>query len=282
MLRKLQIILLFFTMSFTLFSQSGKLNKGKESLKSSSSVTSSSSSSSTSKRSSKSSNNTDEDSIFRSLFGEFFIKLFAYTTYGLLIETPFELNGRMHTAEIAHFPYENSTHGNFIYTDSINYNIVRFDFSNNFVMENRNLYGNNFGLNFRFLKRFSIDFGYLYLTEKSNFKRDYFSLYSALLKYHRIRTQNFDAWFSLGVMHVGYDVNKSGFGVGLGGELFVKKPVSLLFSHKWTKINNEEVNNTKILLKYHIRKYHISSGYEHFKIGVSKINTFSLGIGASF
>ena len=282
MLRNSRIVLLLFTISFTSFAQSGKLEKGKESLKNSSFSASSPTSSPNSKRSSKNSNYTDEDSTFGSFFGELFIKLFAYTAYGVLVETPFEFKGRMHDAEIAHFAYENSTHGNFIYTDFINYSNVRFDFTNNFVMENRNLYGNNFGLDFRFLKRFSVDFGYLYVTEKSNLKRDYFSLYSALLKYHRIRTQNFDAWFGLGIMYIGCDVNKTSFGVGLGGELFVKKPISILFSHKWTNINNEEVHNTKMLLKYHIKKYHISSGYEHFKIGVSKINAFSVGVGASF
>jgi hypothetical protein len=277
--RNLRIVLLLFTISFTSFSQSGKLKKGKESLKTTSASSSSSTSSSSSKRSSSSN---DKHSIFGTFFGEIIIKLFAYTAYGVAIETPFEFNGRMHDAEIAHFPYEKSAHGNFIYTDSINYNSTRFDFTNNFVMENSNLHGNNFGVDFRFLKRFSVDFGYLYLTERTRLKRDYFSLYSALLKYHRIRKQNFDAWFGLGVMHVGYDVNKTGFGVGFGGELFVKKPISLLLSHKWTNINNEEVHNTKVLLKYHIKKYHISSGYEHFKIGASKIDAFSVGIGASF
>jgi opacity protein-like surface antigen len=83
-------------------------------------------------------------------------------------------------------------------------------------------------------------------------------------------------------MHVGSDVNKTGFGLGIGAEWFVAKPISLKFSHKFTNINDREVNNTKFLLKYHLENYHISSGYERFKIGVSKINAFSIGVGASF
>jgi len=122
----------------------------------------------------------------------------------------------------------------------------------------------------------------LYLTEKTGVEKDDFSLYAAFLKYHRIRTQKFDAWFGLGIMHVGNDVDKSGFGIGVGAEWFIKKPISLKFSHKWTNINSQEVHKTKLLFKYHLKNYHISSGYEHFKIGVSKIDAFSIGVGASF
>lgn len=262
------------------FAQEGKLDKGKQSLKTTNS------SSSTSKNSSKASNsNTSNTSLFDDDINPFLKVLgyiFAYTAYGILIESPFEKEGRMHSSEISNYPYKESYYGNFIYTDSTNYNITRFDISNNFVIENSNLYGNNFGVNFRFLKRFALDLDYLYLTEKVNGGNDSFSLYSALLKYHRIRLQRFDAWFGLGIMHVASDVDKTGFGFGLGAEWFVAKPISIDFSHKWTNINQREVHKTKLLLKYHLKNYQISSGYERFKIGVSKINAFSFGVGASF
>lgn len=276
------LIMFLFAMNLASYAQTGKLEKGKESLKeSSSSSNATSSTTSTTKKSGRRTRNYNDNSSFRSFFAGIFIDLFAYTAYGVAIESPFELNGRMHDAELANYPYQSSFHGNFIYTDSINYNITRFDITNNFILENSNLYGNNFGVDFRFLKRFGLEFDYLYLTEKTNRNRDQFSLYSALINYHRIRTQKLDAWFGLGVMHVGYNVNKTGFGVGLGTEWFVAKPISLKFSHKWTNINSREVNNTKLLLKYHIKNYHISSGYEHFKIGVSKIDAFSIGVGVS-
>lgn len=282
--RKLLLVITVFTISFSSFSQSGKLEKGKESLKSTTSTSSSSSTSSSnsSKKSKRASKRNDNGSFFGSFFGEVFVKLFAYTAYGVAIEFPLERETRMHSAEIAHYPYEKALQGNFIYTDSINYNVTRFDITNNFVIQNSNLYGNNFDVDFRFLKRFSVAASYLYLTEKTAIKRDDFSLYSAFLKYHRIRTQKFDAWFGLGIMHVGNDVDTSGFGLGVGAEWFIKKPVSLKFSHKRASINDREVNNTKLLFKYHLKNYHISSGYEQFKIGVSKIDAFSIGVGASF
>ena len=273
----LLITVLFFGVNTMLFSQDGKLNKGKESLNTTSS-SNSGGTKSTKKTNSRQSNSNDS----MNPFAEIVLGIFAYTVYGVLVESPWEMDGKMHDSEIANYAYKEKSYGNFIYTDSTNYNITRFDVTNNFVIENSNLYGNNFGVNFLFLKRFALDFDYLYLSEKADAKRDSYSLYSTLLKYHRIRTQRFDAWFGLGMMHVANNVNKTGFGLGVGSELFIAKPVSLDFSHKWTNINNQEVHKTKLLLKYHIKNYQVSSGYEHFKIGVSKINAFSFGIGASF
>ncbi|PQJ80178.1 hypothetical protein BTO18_13780 [Polaribacter porphyrae] len=264
-------------LSFQGFSQNGKLNNAKESLKTTSSTTNSSSS----KRSSKSSSN-DDDSFFGSLIAELFIKLFSYTAYGVAIESPFEYDSSMHSAEIANYPYETKDYGNFIYTDSTNYKIIRLDIYNRFLLENKDLFGNNLGLDFRFLKRFSLNADFTSFSENVSGKRDNFTMYSAILKYHRIRTQRFDAWFGLGATHVANSVNETGFTFGVGGEWFIKKPISLLFSHQTTSINAERVNNTKLLLKYHIKHYRISTGYEHYRLGVSKINTFSLGIEVSF
>ncbi|WP_158839686.1 hypothetical protein [Polaribacter sp. L3A8] len=275
----LLIAVLIFSINTTLFSQEGKLDKGKKSLNRTN--YSNSGGKKSTKNTNSSGNTSNNDDTINPFVGIVW-GLFAYTVYGAFVETPWEVNGRMHDAEFSNYAYKENRYGNFIYTDSTNYNITRFDITNNFVIENKNLYGNNFGLNFRFLKRFAVDLDYLYLSEKVNGKRDSFSLYSALLKYHRIRTQRFDAWFGLGMMYVANEVNKTGFGLGVGAELFIAKPISLDFFHKWTNINNQEVHKTKLLLKYHIQNYQISSGYEHFKIGVSKINAFSIGVGASF
>jgi len=272
------LTVLFFGLQFNGIAQDGKLNKAKESLKTTNS------SGNSGKRTSKTTNsnrNSFNDDI-ENPFARIIWSIAAYTFYGVVIESPFERYGRMHDAEIANYAYKESNYGNFIYTDSTNYNITRFDFTTNFVLENKNLYGNNFGVNFRFLKRFALDVDVLYLIENLNGTNDSFTLYAALLKYYRVRTQRFDAWFGLGVMHVGSDVNTASFGMGVGAEWFIKKPISLDFAHKWTNINQQEVHKTKLWLKYHIKNYQVFSGYEHFKIGVSKINAFSVGVGASF
>lgn len=283
MYKQLLFVILLFTVIFNGFSQEGKLSKAKESLTSSSTTNTSSSSSSNSKskRNTRVSND-DDESYFGSFFAGIFIKLFAYTAYGVAIESPWEMKGRMHDAEIAYYPYKNNKYGNFIYTNTTNYALIRFDVYNHFFIENNNLYGNDLGVDVKFLKRFSLDMNYTTLQEKIANKNDSFNLFSALLKYHRIRTQRLDAWFGLGFRSVFNNVNETRFLLGFGGELFIGKPISLAGSHKWATVNQQSVRNTKLHLKYHIKNYRITTGYEQYVLGVSKINAFSMGVEASF
>ena len=278
----LLIFVFFFALQCNSYAQDGKLNKAKESVKSSnsSSTTTRSSNTNNSRRSSRARRTRNTDFIFT----EFFFRLFAYTTYGVLVETPMEYDGRMHIADISEYPYQDLAHGNFIYADSLarNYKRVRLDVYNHFLLESKNLYGNDFGLEFRFLKRFSLEGNYLQFIEKVNGQTDYFTLYTVMAKYHRIRTERFEAWYGLGATHIANDVGETGVTLGLGAELYVKKPISVAVSYKAAFINNNRVNNTKLLLKYHIKNYRFLTGYQHFKIGDARIKTVSVGFAASF
>jgi hypothetical protein len=79
----------------------------------------------------------------------------AYTVYGIVFESPWEMKSRMSTVEIANYPYKEAKYVNFVYTDAINYDITRSDVYNHFLIESKNLYGNNFRIDFWFLKRFA-------------------------------------------------------------------------------------------------------------------------------
>ncbi|WP_299668570.1 hypothetical protein [uncultured Polaribacter sp.] len=272
------LTLLFALFCFNGFSQEGKLKNAKESLKSEN--TSGNNGTKSAKKSNSSSVNTDDN--FENPFARILWGIAAYTVYGAVFESPWEKKGRMHSAEISNYPYKERNYGNFIYTDSTNYNIARFDVYNHFFVESSNLYGNDIGVDFRFLKRFAVDVNYTTFLEKVNGDNDSFHMFSALLKYHRIRIQRFDAWFGLGFRSVFNDVNETRFLLGFGGELFVAKPISLTASHKWSTINEQSVRNTKLLLKYHINNYRIITGYEQYTLGVSKISAFSFGVEASF
>ena len=86
----------------------------------------------------------------------------------------------------------------------------------------------------------------------------------------------------MGVRRIFNDVNETRFLIGFGGEIFIAKPISLVASHKWATVNSQSVRNTKLLLKYNINNYRIAAGYGGYKLGVSKINAFSIGVEASF
>jgi hypothetical protein len=286
MQKKLIVLsLLFFIFYCPVYSQGGTLEKAKESLKSTSSNASSGASIIKNKKGSRTLSENDEDndaSFFSLIFRDILWGIAKYTVYGVAIESTFEREGRMHSAEISNYPYKEATYGNFVYTDATNYNITRFDVYNHFLIENKKLYGNDFGVDFRFLKRLALDVNYTTFQENINGKKDSFNMFSTLLKYHRIRTQRFDAWFGLGFRHIFNAVNKTRFLLGFGGEIFVTKPLSLIASYKWATVNSQSVRNTKLLLKYHVKNYRIAAGYAHYKLGVSKINAFSIGVEASF
>lgn len=199
-------------------------------------------------------------------------------TYGIVVESVFEFNSRMHSAQIS----TPNHYGNFVYEDANDFALARLDISNALVIEDKNLYGNHLNLNFRFAKRFDLEVRYLQLIEKVNRQTERFSLMTSMLNYHRVRTQKFDLWFGLGAMYVANNVKEFGFAYGAGTELFVAKPISILASYKGASINSQQVSKSKILLNYYLKNYRISSGYEHFTLGVSNIDAFSLGLRLSF
>lgn len=274
------LVIVFLCSCFHSLPQEDKLKKAKASLKSSSSGNSRT----TVVKNSKSSKTSRANSVgdFENPFARAVWYIAAYSVYGVFFESPWEMNGKMHAAEISSYPYKTPTYGNFIYTNTTDYNITRFDVYNRFLIASKNLYGNDIGVDFRFLKRFAIDVNYTTFLEKGKGKSDSFAMFSSLLKYHRIRTQRFDAWFGVGFRHIFNDVKETRFLLGFGGEVFFSKPISLVASHKWATVNSQSVRNTRLLLKYHLKNYRISSGYEHYKLGVSNINSFSFGVEASF
>jgi len=258
------------------FSQNRKLKDAKESLKDQTSTSTLSSNTTSSTTSSKRSNTSFNSG---NLFLDIATAIVFNLTYGIIVESIFERESKMHYAQIS-MPNQ---YGNFVYADSNNnYALARLDLSNSLFIESKNLYGNNLNLNLRFAKRFDLGVGYLQFFENNNEKTEGFTLFTTMVNYHRIRTQKLDFWFGLGAMYVANDVKEFGFSYGAGGEWFIIKPISILASYKGTTINSREVSKSKIILNYHINKYHVSAGYEHFGLGVSKINAFSLGLGLSF
>jgi len=275
------LISLFLIFSITLrsYSQTGKLDLAKESLKQQNSSNNSTTSSSTK----VSNNRVKDENPFLEELALFMVKISFGLAYQIGVESYFEKDRNMHSADFSKYPYKEPYLGNYVYKDSTNSEtIFRVDIASNFVYESKKLFGNNLSLNLKFARRFDLEVGSLQLFEKVSSSTDNFSLYHAMLNYHRIRTQEFDLWFGLGVNYVANNVNEAGFSYGLGSEWFLNKPLSILVTFNGTTINNRPVNKTRLLLKYYINNFNISTGYEHYSLGVSKIDTYSIGLGASF
>ncbi len=267
-------LILLFSLSFTnqVIAQSGKLHRAKQNLKQQKDINQYINDSDTTKD-----NKSDSFHPFQDLF----IQIMWNITYGIAFETIFEKETKMHRAGISKYPYIENKIGNYSYVDSLSV-AYRFSVTDSWLRESTSLSGNIANLQLRFAKRLDINLGYLELIEKNNFTTDNFSLFSAMLNYHRIRTQKIDLWYGLGVIHVANNINKTGFAYGIGAEWFVVKPISLFASTKSSIINRETISKNRILLKYYQKKWQFYSGYKNFKLTTVFVNTLSIGGGYIF
>ncbi len=160
--------------------------------------------------------------------------------------------------------------------------MFRVKISNQFIVENGDLYGNHLTVDAQFLRRGGLEISYLQLWEgNKNFGNNTLGVYTALAKYHRVRTEKFNAWWGLGATYVAGEVQEFGFAYGLGAELFLADPLSLELNFTQSFINKETLYTVAPKLNYHKNRYIFSGGYEHIKIGSEHFSMFSVGIGVS-
>ncbi len=223
------------------------------------------------------------DSFFAEEFAWLFAEICLYATYYTIIETPIEREYRGSTAAITKHPYLDSLKGNYSYEWGENTTVFRTTISSRFIAENNKLYGNHLNADMRFLGRIGLEADYLQLWEENtNFGNNSLAIFTAMAKYHRVRTERFNAWWGLGATYVGGEVEELGFAYGLGAELFFAKPFSLETNFYGSFINQKSVNKFTALLNYHYDRFKFSGGYEHLKIGSPDFSTFSVGVGVSF
>ncbi len=228
----------------------------------------------------------DDDSDYSFLLEDislFLIESLLYATYYTVIETPMETEYKGSMASITKYPYFNSKKGNYSYEQGDNTSVFRTAIHNRFITENGKLHGNHFNIDTKFLNRIGLEVDYLQLWEENtNFGNNALAIFTAMAKYQRVRTERFNAWWGLGAVYVGGEVEEFGFAYGLGAELFFAKPFSIETNFYGSFINQESVNKFTALLNYHYQRYKFSGGYEHLKIGSVDFSTFSAGIGVSF
>ena len=228
-------------------------------------------------------NDAGGDNFFADAIAELLLKSVLYASYYTLVESPPERDYNASQAFITKYPYYNSKKGNYSYDWGENTDVFRTLLSGRYVSENSRIKGAHLNLDMRFLKRIGFEADYLQLWENSpNFGSDNLAIYTALAKYHRVRTEKFDAWWGLGGSFVDGQVDRFGFSYGLGAELFFAKPISLESNFNQTFINTETVNKLNILINYHTKRYLFTGGYEHLKIGNQKFATITIGTGVFF
>ncbi len=271
------LFLYFFFLTLTIYSQ-GKLDLVAESLKKNESTRSDSRSSSNS-----SGGYYDSGDYILEEFGFLLVEFGMYLTYYAFFETDIETNHAASSAAMTKYPYLNSKKGNYSYSEGEETTIFKTKISNRYIVENSKISGIRLNADLQFLARFGVEAEYLQLWEENtNFDNNSLALFTTMAKYHRVRTEKFDAWWGLGATYVDGDVNEWGFTYGAGAELFFAKPFSLETNFYQAFINERTVDKFAALLHYHFDRYKFSGGYEYLKIGRPNFSMFSVGLGVSF
>jgi hypothetical protein len=274
---KIFLLLFAFTFSVNGFSQD-KLEKSKRELLKGA------------KRSDSSGSNRSHASSGRSYHeGPFEYMIFNAVAQGVMFVSYYAAIGNYQKEDHLHRPLTNYPYfdigqsGNYEGPDAASESVKAFrvDLGNQYLHSNGGLRGNHLKLKIRPFQYFYLQADYYRLTEKRlvvNTISD-LSLFNFNLCYDRVRLEHFNLGWTLGCNYIGSDVRKTGFSYGLNAEFFVAKNVSLLGSMKWSLINDSKVNELEILGKYHIKRFFISGGYEHLKIGSPLYDFVSIGGG---
>ena len=279
MLKKFILIFSIITLYQPIFAQ-GKLDRAQKSIE----KNEKNSSSSRSRYASRDSNGSDSrGSLAAEIFGPIFIDAFFFITYGALIETPMERDHLASNSVLTKYPYNESNKGNYSYEWGADTKSVNLDISNRFIAENSKLYGNHLNTEFHFVPRISLEADYLQLWEESvNFQKNTLATYTFLAKYHRVRTEKFNAWWAIGATHIDGLANETGFTYGLGAEVFMARPLSLELIFNHTFVNNETLLKFTPNLNYHFKRLKLQGGYEYLKIGSESFSFISTGLGIIF
>lgn len=214
---------------------------------------------------------------FKSLIATIFWNI----TYGIVVESIFEKESKMHDASLAKYPFAERKVGNYTYKRE-NSVLTNFCIENTYLRESKSLFGDNLQAKFRFAKRMDISLDYVVLLEKNTSFTDVFSFYTLTANYHRIRMQQLDVWYGVGLMHVESNVKKSGINFQIGGEWFVKKPFALQATIQSAIINQESITKSEFLLKFYQKRLHFFSGFEKIQFPSVPFHFFAFGLGFNF
>jgi hypothetical protein len=203
---------------------------------------------------------------------------------GYILFGNYKTENHLHSS-VTNYPFYNGRSGNYESIDSSSSNNhFRFDIDNGFLYSNQNLLGNHFKFNIRPLQYFYLQAQYHQLTERNVFNKSYsnLSLFNFNFCYDRLRLEQFDLGWKLGMCFVANGVNRAGFSFGLNTNIFLLKPISISVSKQWSSINKVPVNQFEVGGKLHKKRYSINLGYEHLKIGSPEYDFMSLGAGVYF
>ncbi|WP_430411910.1 hypothetical protein [Kordia sp.] len=257
---KITLFLLLCCFACALTNAQGKLNRAKNDLSNSNSNSSSSSI--------RSSDNDYDDNA--SYFDGVFIELAYYISYGVLF-------GDMESRYFYTHPYSDGSHGEYAFPDeNVPLKRSQFIISNTFFASGKQFYGNDFELNYRFMPLLGVEANHLYFFEKD--PKVELGVTSFMINYYRVREKHVTGYWGIGVSHVGNGVDETGFAYQVGVDVYLNKPYSFGISWKQSLINASSVDEFKVLVHRHLKRFSIHGGFNHYKLGSVTINAVAFGL----
>ncbi|MFK7746830.1 MAG: hypothetical protein AB8B65_00430 [Kordia sp.] len=266
---KITLACLLICFTYTFSNAQGKLNRAKEDL--------SENKNSSSNESSNSSNTSfsDEDEGPSSL-DNLFVEIAFYATLGIVF-------GEAQSRYFFEYPYSDGSHGEYAYGDedeSIPLKRSQLIISNTVFASGKEFYGNDIKLNFRFAPLVGVEVNHLHFFEQE--PKNELGISSFMVNYYRVREQYVTAFWGIGASHVGNGVDDTGLAYQLGIDVYLKKPISISALWKQSLINDATIDELKLQVRYHLKRFSVHGGYNHYKLGSVSINALGAGVDYRF
>lgn len=259
------IFAILFLFPYVLFSQ-GKIKKSKESLadKNSSRV----------RIIEDSDENTGNRGVRRNgNYNHFFTPIIEdiayYAFYGGII-------GNSEYRTLTPYPYYNNLKGEYLKLTTNNTKNSLFKIGVNQLFSN-SVNALELNANYRVLPILGIEAAHLNFSERSIQGKEYLDISSILVNYYRIREHRVSLWWGAGASYVGNNVDTWGFSYNFGTEIFPFKPISFYTNYKQSFINDSQVNEFKLHLKFHIKNVSLFTGYHANSLGNENVNGLVFG-----
>lgn len=247
----------------------GKLNRAKNDL------SGSSSSSSSGSDSNRRDNDTDDDwGDGVGFFDGVFLEIAYHATVGILF-------GDMEPRYFYEYPYSDGSHGEYAFGDeNVPLKRSQFTVSNTFFTSGKEFYGNDIKLNFRFVPLVGVAVNHLHFFEDN--PKNNLGATSFMVNFYRVREQYVTIFWGAGMTHIGNGVNETGFAYQLGADVFLKKPYSISALWKQSFINDSSVDEFKLHIRRHLKRFSIQGGFNHYQLGSVNINALGFGVDYRF
>ncbi|MDP1677473.1 MAG: hypothetical protein Q8L88_11465 [Bacteroidota bacterium] len=221
----------------------------------------------------------DDASIAIEVVG-FFAVAIGYVVVGTLIKFPGEdssvYDNTFWTRGFTEYPYSNPEQGMFSQASNKTF---AFFFSGHRFFDGNNLTGYSGRLFVSPHQSFNLEAHIVDLSEKLKTKTDHLRFYNFFIDYNRIKSERFSVWWGLGMKGMnGPTVNKTGFALNSGFEIFPVAPISIMTNYNIGFINKNSLQEFLFAGNFYINRYNFSFGYQCFTVGAPVLDGMILGM----